>query len=71
MNGRTIKIIDGSANTDLTEKICKLLSVDKSSTIVSQFSDGESRIEIKENMTKNTKSQILNVNLICFSLRTI
>ena len=52
MNGRQIKIIDGSANSDLANSIAKKIDpyVDTSNAIISSFSDGESRIEILENM---------------------
>jgi ribose-phosphate pyrophosphokinase len=52
MNERTIKIIDGTSNSELSDSIAKKIDpyVDTSNAIVSTFSDGESRIEILENM---------------------
>lgn len=48
MNG--IKIFSGNANRDLAEKICAYLNIDLGKALVSTFSDGESRIEIHENV---------------------
>jgi len=50
MNGRKVKIIDGSANTPLTDLICQNLEVNKVDILVDSFSDGETQIEIRENM---------------------
>lgn len=52
MNGRTLKIIDGSANTELVDAIVDNMdSIDsKADVVVTSFSDGETRIEISENM---------------------
>ena len=52
MNGRKIKIIDGSANTALANEICTFKGLERawSKTVVSTFSDGETNIEIKENV---------------------
>ena len=52
MNGRTIKIIDGSANTLLVNEICTFKGLERAwtKTKVSSFSDGETQIEIQENV---------------------
>ena len=52
MNGRSLKIIDGTGNSDLAEKIgLELgLGVVEPAALVSEFSDGETRVEIHENM---------------------
>lgn len=50
MNERKLKIIDGSANSLLTDQICKHLNIEKSETIVNTFSDSETQIEVSENM---------------------
>ena len=52
MNNRTIKIIDGSANSELVGEICTFNGLKRawSKTVISKFSDGESRVEITENM---------------------
>jgi len=52
MNGRTIRIIDGSANSLLVEEICTFPGLKRawSKTVVSSFSDGETQIEILDNM---------------------
>ena len=52
MNGRSLKIIDGTGNPDLAEKIGKELGMDVngSTALVSEFSDGETRVEIHDNM---------------------
>lgn len=51
-NGRIIKIIDGSANTPLVDAIesHQALFGSKADVLVTSFSDGETRIEINENM---------------------
>ena len=54
MNGRKIKIIDGGANTDFAEKLYYFsdddINLSLSNALVSSFSDGETRVEIEENM---------------------
>ena len=52
MNGRNIKIIDGSSNSDLAINIARSIDtyLDASNVLVDKFSDGETRIEILENM---------------------
>jgi len=55
MNGRPLKIIDGSANTPLSKKVFKLLKNDFNQNTdyvecVSNFSDGETQIFIDDNM---------------------
>jgi len=52
MNGRAIKIIDGSANSPLVNEICTFKGLERawSKTNVSSFSDGETSISIEENM---------------------
>jgi ribose-phosphate pyrophosphokinase len=52
MNGRQIKLIDGSANTELVKAICyrEDLYEAEADVIIDTFSDGESKIEISENM---------------------
>jgi len=49
-NNRKLKIINGSSNSFLTDKICKHLDIEESNTYVNSFSDGETQIEIEENM---------------------
>jgi len=52
MNGRELKIINGSANSALVEEICTFPGLERawSRTTVSAFSDGETSISIEENM---------------------
>jgi ribose-phosphate pyrophosphokinase len=45
-----IKIFSGNSSLDLAKKICKKLSVPLSDAQVSTFSDGETRVEIDENV---------------------
>lgn len=45
-----LKIFSGNANRPLAEKICKYLDVPLSKALVSQFSDGETRVEIQSNV---------------------
>ncbi len=49
MNGN-LKIFSGSSNNELTENICKDLGLNPGDAMVKTFSDGESRIEINENV---------------------
>ncbi|MCL4557229.1 MAG: ribose-phosphate pyrophosphokinase [Deltaproteobacteria bacterium] len=49
MNGN-LKIFSGSSNKKLTEDICKNLNLYPGDAMVKTFSDGESRIEINENV---------------------
>jgi ribose-phosphate pyrophosphokinase len=49
MNGN-LKIFSGSSNKELTEHICKDLGLNSGDAMVKTFSDGESRIEINENV---------------------
>jgi len=50
MNGRDIKLISGNSNLSLTSKISKILNIPISETLISTFSDGETRVEIYDNM---------------------
>ena len=45
-----IKVFSGNANRDLAEKICADLKIPLGDSVVSKFSDGETRVEIKENI---------------------
>ncbi len=49
MNGN-LKIFSGNSNKELTENICKDLGLNSGDAMVKTFSDGESRIEINENV---------------------
>ncbi|MGB9735519.1 MAG: ribose-phosphate pyrophosphokinase [bacterium] len=49
MNGN-LKIFSGSSNRELTESICRHLGILPGDAMVKTFSDGESRIEINENV---------------------
>lgn len=49
MNGN-LKIFSGSSNKELTESICKHIGIAPGDAMVKTFSDGESRIEINENV---------------------
>ncbi len=46
----TLKLFNGSSNRVLTENICKHLGMMPGDAMVKTFSDGESRIEINENV---------------------
>lgn len=46
----TVKIIDGTGNTDLVTKICGILNLTLTKANISQFNDGETCVEIFENM---------------------
>ncbi|HBR14876.1 MAG TPA: phosphoribosylpyrophosphate synthetase [Candidatus Omnitrophica bacterium] len=48
MNG--ISVFTGNANPQLAEDICKQLDVSLTKVLVSRFSEGEIRVEIKENI---------------------
>ena len=52
MNGRVLKLIDGSANPDLVRSLAlyDYMADSIANVKISSFSDGESEIEIKENM---------------------
>jgi ribose-phosphate pyrophosphokinase len=45
-----LRIFSGNSNTELARKICEKLEVSLGNASVSEFSDGETRIEIKENV---------------------
>lgn len=45
-----LQIFTGNANRDLAEKICAYLDVPLAKALVGQFSDGETRVEIKSNV---------------------
>jgi ribose-phosphate pyrophosphokinase len=49
-NGRPLKLLSGSANAELAVKISNHLNAKISPAIISTFSDGESQIEIHDNM---------------------
>jgi len=49
MNGN-LKIFSGNSNKELTESICKNIGIAPGEAMVKTFSDGESRIEINENV---------------------
>jgi ribose-phosphate pyrophosphokinase len=46
----SIKIIGGNGNPELTKAIAKRLNLEPVEAVVSKFSDGETKIEIKENL---------------------
>jgi ribose-phosphate pyrophosphokinase len=45
-----LKIFTGNANPSLTEEICEALGLEMAQAMVRQFSDGEIRIQIQENV---------------------
>lgn len=45
-----LKIFSGSSNPPLAEKVCSLLGVALGKALVGRFSDGETRVEIHENV---------------------
>lgn len=45
-----VKIFSGSANPELHQEVCDLLEVTPGKSFISRFSDGESQIEILENV---------------------
>ncbi len=45
-----VVLLSGNANINLSKKICEYLKVPLGKALVSQFSDGESRIEVLENL---------------------
>ncbi len=47
---RTLKIFSGNSNIKLTENICSHLSTKPGKAMVTTFSDGESRVDINENV---------------------
>ena len=48
--GKHLKLISGTSNTDFAEQIAKYLHVPLSDTLLTRFSDGEIRVQIKENV---------------------
>ena len=52
MNGRVLKIIDGSANSPLVNEICTFKGLERAwtKTTVGTFSDGETQVSIEENV---------------------
>ena len=48
MNG--LAVFFGNSNTDLAKDICKELNISPTDVLVSKFSEGEIRVEIKENI---------------------
>jgi ribose-phosphate pyrophosphokinase len=50
MNHDRLKIFTGNANPSLTGEICAALGLDLAQAMVKQFSDGEIRIQIQENV---------------------
>ena len=48
MNG--LAVFSGNSNNKLAESICEHLHVEKTNVLVSRFSEGEIRVEIKENI---------------------
>lgn len=49
-NGRPIKLISGNANVKLSNDIASHLNLKLASTLIGSFSDGETQIEIHDNM---------------------
>ncbi|MFO0574070.1 MAG: ribose-phosphate pyrophosphokinase [Polyangia bacterium] len=47
---KALSIFSGNANRDLAEAICRCMEVSPGATIVSNFSDGETFVEIRENV---------------------
>jgi ribose-phosphate pyrophosphokinase len=45
-----IRVFSGNANIDLARNICKSLGVPLGKASVTTFSDGETRVEINENV---------------------
>ena len=45
-----LKVFAGNANPGLTEQICRELGIEQSSAMVKQFSDGEIRLQLNENV---------------------
>ena len=45
-----LAILSGNANPDLAQEICKKLKVSITEMLVSRFSEGEIRVQIKENI---------------------
>ena len=45
-----VLLFGGNANPGLTSKICKYLGIPIGSAMVSQFSDGETRVELQQNV---------------------
>jgi len=50
MNNPEIVVISGNANKELANKICENLGISLADAVIGQFNDGETRIEIKENV---------------------
>lgn len=45
-----MKVFAGSSNPELSSKICEILEIPLGKAVVGRFSDGESRVEISENV---------------------
>ena len=45
-----LKIFNGRANPELARKICKYVKVSPGSAMVTEYADGECRVQIKENV---------------------
>ena len=50
MSLERIKIFSGNANPDLSSEIIANLNINQSKAFVGQFSDGESQVEILDNV---------------------
>ncbi|MBI4526413.1 MAG: ribose-phosphate pyrophosphokinase [Deltaproteobacteria bacterium] len=47
---KELKIFAGNSNLPLADEICRFLKIPLGNAVVSTFSDGESRVEVKENV---------------------
>ena len=45
-----LKVFAGNANPELATAICRELGIERSSAMVKQFSDGENRVQLNENV---------------------
>jgi ribose-phosphate pyrophosphokinase len=62
-----LKIFSGNSNIPLTDNICKNLGLPRGNCLVSQFSDGETQVEIKENVRGK---DVYAIQSICFPSNT-
>lgn len=50
MNNPELVVLSGNANIDLARKICGSLGIELADALIGKFNDGETRIEIRENV---------------------
>jgi len=62
-----LKIFSGNSNIPLADDICRNLGIPRGSCLVSQFSDGECRVEIKENVRGK---DVYVIQSICYPSNT-